>query len=254
MKSYTDKQKRYIRIGYYRRNKNGMSEDLFESLSEAELNSLMESGKRKLTIQDRFRDNIGGFVIVVVVLVAIAYTVITLQIMTADYNRITKVEACDLLQNLEVPTDILPSQTVSIEKTDNALGAASDCWVRVKSADTEIVAVAYVSTGYKKQYPQTNSAPGDWRGIDAQEFSFEDNFYTGNVTTYKTEPIESELTNDMVIAERRLSNAVGEQMIDNLPKNEQIDEVRRGFVWGWLLPTFFMSEVQGSLPDAPEDK
>jgi hypothetical protein len=253
MKSFSEEEKRYIRIGYYRKNEIGMNEELFDSLPKGELDRLMENGKRRLTLVERIQNNIGGIIFGSIILAAIAYTVISLQVMTADYNRITKVEACELLKNLEIPSNILPNQSVKVEETNNSLGAASDCWIRVKSGEIEIVAVAYIATGYTKQYTHTDSRPGEWRGTVAQEFVFEDNFYRGTVTTYKTQPKDSELTNDLLVAERRLSNAVGEEIVSSLPKNEQIDEVRRGFVWGWLIPTFFDTEVQGSLPDAPED-
>lgn len=246
----SDADKRFIRIGYYRKYKKGMEEDKFESLTDNELIELHANGSRNLTISERLKDSMPSIIFGGIILLLIGYTVVTFVIYNSDYNKITKVEACSLLEGLQL-SNVLPEQTVTIEETNNALGAASDCWVRVRAGATEIVAVAYIHYDVAKKYPKSTITTDEWRGIPAEEYAFENNFYRGRVTVYQKFPATTERSTDLIEIQGIIAKETGDYLTADLPKNEDLEGVRRGIVWGWLMPTFFEDEVQGTLPEAP---
>jgi hypothetical protein len=192
-----------------------MEDELFDTYTKKHLDSLLNSGRRKLTLKDRseyilseIKDNIWAVVFWLVILVGAIYTLVTLNMYTSDYNSITKVDACTQLEGVEVPP-VLPDQTVTIENTCNKLGANSDCWVRVKSGSEEFAAVTSIAEVVDKKYPKATSGPGMWRNIKAYEFNFESNFYEGNVTVYRTKPAGDELTSTQNEVQKTIAEAVG---------------------------------------------
>lgn len=253
--------KQHIRIGYRRLHKRYMSESEFDALSSDELEVLRANGARRITFKEKlhelfiedYKEKIFGFVILAIILGFVGYSIITLKIMGEDYDKIAEVQACDLFTGLDLPV-ILPDQAVSIEKTGNKLGAASDCWVHLDSGDVRVTATVYVHAEYSKVKSNSSLQAGDWRGRSAWEYSFEENFYRGDVTAFQTKPKDAD-SQDLLIktAQTLLASEVGKTVVRNLPSNQNVDNVRRGFVWGWLVPTFFDTTVEGTPPKGPED-